>query len=120
AAGDEFLDPGPERAVLLAHEDVLVLQGGALLFDLLKPFLLGGEFGPDRRQLFADRMQAPLVVLELPLGAIQFRPPFGERGARLRSGGLRGAERLLEILDALRPLLARDGECVAFESERRM
>ena len=120
AVGHELLDPRPQRAVLLAHENILVLQAGALLFDLLEAFLLGGEFGPDRGQLLAHRLQAPLVVLELPLGALEFRPPLGERGARLRGGRLRGGERLLEILDALRPFLVPDGERVAFVRERRM
>jgi hypothetical protein len=70
--------------------------------------------------LLAHRLQAPLVVLELPLGALELRPPLGERGARLRGGGLRRAERLLEILDALRPFLVPDGERVAFVCEGRM
>src|SRR5579863_135262 len=118
--GHELLDPCLQRAVLLAQKNILVLQAGALLFDLLEAFLLGGEVGPDRGQLPAHRLQAPLVVLELPLGALEFRPPLGERGARLRSGRLRRGERLLEILDALRPFLVPDGERVAFVCEGRM
>ena len=66
---------------------VLVLQARPLLFDLLQALLLGGEVRAQRRQLFAHRLQAAPVVLELPLGALQLGPSIGERGAGFRGGG---------------------------------
>ena len=86
AVGHELLAPCPQRPVLLRHESVLVLQRRPLLLDLLKALLLGANSARNRGQLFADRMQAPLVVLELPLGALEFRLPLRERGAGFRGG----------------------------------
>ena len=117
-AGHEFLDPRPQRTALLEHESILVLQPGPLLFDLLQPLLLGGELSPQRRQLFAHRVQAPPVVLQFPLGALELLPSIRERRAGFRSRRLGGAERLLEILDPPREVLLPDGEPVAFERER--
>ena len=102
AVGHELIDPGAQRAVLLGHENVLVLQGRPLLFDLLKALLLVCELSPQRGQLFAYRVQASLVVLEFPLGALELRPSIGERGAGFRGGGFGRREPFLEILDALR------------------
>jgi hypothetical protein len=83
AVGHELLAPRPQRPVLLRHESILVSQGGPLLLDLLEALLLGAELRPNRRQLFAHRMEAPFVVLKLPLGALQFRLPLVKRSASL-------------------------------------
>ena len=69
--GDELLASGPQSPILLRHERALVLQRRSLLLDLLETFLLGREFRPQRGQLFADRVQAPFVVLQFPLGALE-------------------------------------------------
>jgi hypothetical protein len=76
----------------------LVLQRRPLLLDLLKALLLGAELSPNRRQLFAYGMEAPFVVFELPLGALQFRLPLREFRASLRGAGLGGGKRFLDIL----------------------
>src|SRR5271167_2897154 len=76
SVGHELLAPCPQRPVFLRHESVLVLQRGPLLLDLLKALLLGAELRPNRRQLFADCMQAPLIVLELSLSPLQFSLPL--------------------------------------------
>ena len=69
-----------------------------MLLDLLKALLLGAELRPNRRQLFAHCMQAPLIVLELSLGALQFRLPLRERSASLRGARLGDGKRLLDVL----------------------
>ena len=102
AVGHELVNPRAQRAVLLSHENVLVLQGRPLLFDLLKTLLLARELGPQRGQLFAHRVQASLVVLEFALGALELRPSIRERGAGFRSSGFGGCDPFLETLDALR------------------
>ena len=98
AIGHKLFAPCAQRLVLLRHESILVLQGRPLLLDLLKALLLGAELRPNRRQLFADGMQAPFVVLELPLGALQFRLPLQEFRASLGGACLGGGERFLDIL----------------------
>ena len=65
-------------------------------------------------------MEAPFVVLKLPLGALQFRLPLVERSASLRGARLGDGKRLLDILDALRQFLVSDAERVPVEREDRM
>ena len=74
----------------------------------------------NRGQLFADRVQAPFVVLQLPLGALELRLSLRERGAGFRGGGFGRSIRFLEILDALRRFLVSDGERVAVERQGGM
>src|SRR5580704_761081 len=98
AISHKLFAPCAQRLVLLRHESILVLQRRPLLLDLLKALLLGAELRPNRRQLFAYGMEAPFVVFELPLGALQFRLPLRELRASLRGAGLGGGKRFLDIL----------------------
>ena len=60
-------------------------------------------------------MQPPFVILELSLGALQFRSSLCKRGASFRGSGFGRGVRFLQILDALRQVLVPDRERVAVE-----
>jgi hypothetical protein len=48
---DQFLDPRPQRVVLLDQETAMVIQRCALLLDFTKTSLLRDEFGANRWKL---------------------------------------------------------------------
>ena len=62
-------------------------------------------------------MQAPFVVFELSLGALEFRLPLRELRASLRGACLGGGERFLEILEPLRHFLVSNAQRIAVERQ---
>ncbi len=117
---DKLLNSGPQRLVLLHRQIVLIVQVRALLFDFLQTFLLRRELRPERRQLFAYRMQPAPVVFQFPLGPLELRASVRERGAGFRGRCLGGANRFFQILDAPRQLFMLGGEPIAFNREAGM
>ena len=62
-------------------------------------------------------MEAPFVVFELPLGALQFRLPLHELRASLRDAGLGAGKRLFDILEPLGRFLVSDPQRIAVERQ---